>query len=240
MLKVSSNIDEVIARVGGDARQVTFATAVALTRTMKGVEQDLYDDMRRVWDRPTPFSLRSLRVLPARKDMLEASVEIKDRSYSKSSLSPQQIYEHQYFGGPRKQKAIERYAQRAGLISANEILVPASGAKLDAYGNMSRGQVQQVMSQMRLGLDPYAWASKSKRSQANKAKAGRMFWSRGGHLARGVWIRRGRSTLPLMLVADSPVYRARMDMQRVGMASFDRRFEAEFDKAYLTAIRTAR
>lgn len=240
MLKVSSNIDAVIERVGGDIKQVRFATAVALTRTMKGAEQDLYAEMRRVWDRPTPFSQRSLRVVPATKDTLEASVEIKDRSYSKSSLAPQQIYEHQYFGGARKQKAIERYAQRAGLISANEILVPASGAKLDAYGNMSRGQVQQVMSQLRLGLDPYAWSSKSKRSQTNQAKAGRMFWSRGGHLARGIWIRRGRATQPLMLVADSPNYRARMDMQRVGMAAFDKRFEAEFDRAYLSAISTAR
>jgi len=240
MFKFTHNVDQVIGHTARLHPQWRFATAVALTRTMKDVEQAAYVEMNSVWDRPTPFSQRSLFTRPATKVNLEASVQIKDRFPSKASASPQEIYQHQYFGGVRRRKGLERYAERAGLIGSTEILVPASGAKLDAYGNVSRGQLSQIMSQLRLGLDPYSWKSSSTRSKAGQKKAGLMFWSRGGHLRRGIWVRRGRSIAPLMLVAPQPAYKARMDLGKVGTRTMDARFGAHLDDAWSTAIATAR
>lgn len=238
-IKATSNMAGVLLETQQLLPQERFATAVALTRTAKDVEAGLYEEIGRKWDRPTPFSRRSLFVRPARKDHLSASVEVKDYFPSKSPATPDQVYKHQYFKGQRRRKGIERYAERAGLISSGEWLVPASGARFDAYGNMSRGQVAQMMSQLRLGLDPYAWKSKSARSKANQRAAGEMFWSRGGHLKRGVWMRRGSGVVPVMLVVSSVSYDPTIDMPRIGESIAVRRFpvhhEAETAKAWATA-----
>jgi len=240
MFKVTSNVGAVLLDMKGMAPQARFGLAVALTRTAQDVMAGLYAEMDRVWDRPGPFSKRSLFVKPATKVNLQASVEIKDRFPSKATYSPDETYRHQFFDGQRKRKGIERYAERAGLISSSEWLVPASGAKLDAYGNMSRGQVAQVMSQLRLGLDAAAWRSNSARSTAGRKKSGTYFWSRGGHLKRGVWWRSGSSVRPVMIVVRSVHYQPRMDMARVGEAVASARLEGHVTTEVARAWATAR
>lgn len=240
-INLSSNLREVIPAVDEMfSDQLPFACAVALTRTAKDGQQALYTEMDVVWDRPTPFSKRSLFIKPATKANLAASVEIKDRFPSGSTAAPDDIYQHQYEGGSRRRKGLERFATTAGLIGATEVLVPASGAKLDAYGNMARSQVVQVMSQLRLGLDPASWKTSSARSKAHRKKSGEVFWSRGGHLSRGIWMRRGRSMVPIMLAASGVTYRARMNLPRVVNATVDAKFAIHLDQAFEAAVKSAR
>ncbi|SER86124.1 hypothetical protein SAMN04244573_04468, partial [Azotobacter beijerinckii] len=49
-------------------RQMPFATALALTRTAQLAKEAIEQDMRSVFDRPTRWTLNSLRLIPARKD----------------------------------------------------------------------------------------------------------------------------------------------------------------------------
>ncbi len=240
MFKVTSNIDAVLQETRLMVPQHRFAMAVALTRTAKDVEKGIYAEMDRVWDKPTPFSKRSLFVKPARKDDLAAVVEIKDRFPSKATYTPDETYKHQFFEGQRKRKGIERYAERAGLISSSEWLVPASGARLDAYGNMARGQVAQMMSQLRLGLDASSWRSGSTRSKGNRKRSGEMFWSRGGHLKRGVWMRKGSALTMVMAVVRKVRYQPRIDMPRVAEGIADVRFPAHLEVETAKAWATAR
>ena len=48
--------------------------------------------------------------------------------------------------GPRVDKASERNLRARGILPAGMFVVPAEGARLDQYGNMSRGQMIQILS----------------------------------------------------------------------------------------------
>lgn len=247
MLKIEiKGLDKTLAHIAGMGKQVQFATAKALTQTAKNVQTAVVREMETAFDRPTPYTLRSLFLKPAKPAELVAIVGLKDRAGSKAAMPPVELLAHQFRGGGRAWKGLERYLQRAGLIGAGEFVAPGAGARLDAYGNMSRGQIAQLMSQLRIGIDPYQHASKSARSRRNVKKAGRVFWARGNardaHLPRGAWIDAGPSVglRPLLLVVSRPSYRRRIDLERIAREVVAREFAPAFNAAFADAIRTAR
>lgn len=240
-------LDKLHTHIAGLQKQVTFAASKALNATAKKVQARVVQEMGTAFDRPTPYTLRSFALLkPATKAELTAIVGLKDRAGSKARMPPSELLAHQFSGGGRTWKVLERYLQRAGLIGAGEYVAPGAGARLDSFGNMSRGQIAQLMSQLRLGLDPHSWASKSARSRRNVKKAGRIFWARGnerdGHLPRGAWIDMGGSVglRPLLLVVSRPSYRRRIDLERIAREVVGREFGPAFGAALADAIRTAR
>src|SRR4051794_26909518 len=60
-------------------RQVPFATAKALTATADAARIAVTRSLPHVLDRPTPFTLRSVRISPARKSDLTARVFVMDK-----------------------------------------------------------------------------------------------------------------------------------------------------------------
>lgn len=65
----------------------------------------LRDEMRVVFDRPTPYTLNSLRMVPARKDRLEARVWFKDEA---DGAQPASVWiAPEVYGGPRRNKPAE-------------------------------------------------------------------------------------------------------------------------------------
>lgn len=241
MISLNSNIGNVLSFVDKLNRQYPFAVASALTKTAGDVQAAIYDEQRSRFDRPTPYTMKALFIKKATPQNQTAEVAVKDRLYSKTSRSPADILGHQYYGGQRKRKAIEVYATRAGLIGPSEFLVPSEYAKKDAWGNMSRGQVAQIMSQIRIGIDQYQYATKSSRSKLNQKKAGAYFWSRGGHLARGVWLRDGRfEVVPVLMVESTVTYRQLIDVQGIGQRTAARTFDANFAASWRRALATAR
>lgn len=228
-----------------ERNQLPFATAAALTRTAKRVQNELLEEMKREFDRPTPWTLRSTFIAPATKRKLEATVGLKDRPYPGNRLSSAQILAHQFAGGGRHVKGVEMWLRRAGYLGANEFVTPGQGARLDRYGNMSRGQVQQILSQLKAGLDPAAHASQSTRSKRNVRRAGAIFWSRGegrtAHLPRGAWQRHGLHLVkPLLIAVASPSYTRRINLRAIGEKVVREHAQREFNEALATALRTAR
>lgn len=224
-----------------EKRQIPFATAQALTRLGQRVQKGLVEEMREKFDRPTPWTLKSTFLRPATKRKLEATVGIKDQAYAGNRQSSAQILSHQFAGGGRNVKALEHWLRRAGYLGGNEFVAPGAGAKLDRYGNMSRGQIQQILSQLHAGLDSAQHASKSARSQRNVKRAGKIFWSRGGHLPRGAWQRHGLHLVrPLLIAVPSPSYARRIDLHKLGEAIVRQHAQREFNQALEAALRTAR
>lgn len=239
-LSVKTNLSNVTRLLDSQQKQVSFATAVALTRVAKAAQTDIEDEMGAKFDRPTPFTRKSTFIKPATKAKLEAMVYIKDQAVGKNPKSLAEILRQEFTGGGRIRKRLELWLQRAGYISSEEYVAPGEGARIDQYGNMSRGQIQQVLSQLKAGPDPTSYANKGTRSKASQKKAGGMFWSRGGRLPRGVWMRSGAGVKPILIVIGSPRYKQLIDMPKIVRRGIDRRFDAEFDKAFQQAIRTAR
>lgn len=239
-INITHDLDQLTRKLTAMQReQIPFATAKALTKTAQKVQAATVKEMQSKFDRPTPFTLKSLWTKPATKRDLSAMVYLKDEPFGKNRLSMAQIIGHQFAGGARNGKSIEFWLRNAGLISAGEFIAPGDGARMDQYGNMSRGQIAQIMSQLRLGTD-LGWASKSLRSKRAVKQAGAMFWSRGGRLRRGVWMRAKGSVIPLLIVVRTPNYRQRIDMQSIASRTVSEHFSSEFSAALDDALRTAR
>lgn len=234
-----------------EPKQWQFTTALALTKTAQRVELAERTEMRRVFDRPTPFTLNSLRVQPATKQKLEARVWFKD---------PPKLTETQHYllpdvyGGERRHKNLEAQLWRMGFLSHGTFLVPASGAPLDAFGNVPRGLYQQVLSQLRAQRD-------SKNNETAKSKARnlrqfkeRFFYARRGNTSRlhpGIWVRsyRGSSlgfafssttVSPVFLETKAPHYSQVFDFFGVAQRVSERMFPQEFEHAAERTVRTAR
>jgi hypothetical protein len=131
-LDIRTNFDQVEAALNIAQRQVPFALARAMNLTGRDVIGAERDEMSSVFDRPTPFTLNSLRLRPATKQELVAVVELRDSNRPNHYILPQ------IHGGPRLQKRFEQLLVQRGVMKADERAVPALGAELDSYGNMSR------------------------------------------------------------------------------------------------------
>lgn len=271
MIKVSiQGLDKTLASLAGKQKQVRFATAVALTRTAKRAQVAVADDFKAKFDRPTRTTLKSMWVKPATKANLEAMVYVKDRPLGgKNPFSMADILKHQFTGGARIAKQMELILRRDGFLQQGEFVVPGAGAMLDNFGNINRGQIVQILSQ--IGVKNAGYSStptKSARSRRNVAKAGKIFWSTGttgmggakrlidkntgiaygyagrvglaSHLPKGAWMRDGRSVKPLLIAIKGQRYRKRIDLDRIVRAQVDKYFTQEFDQAFAEAMRTAR
>lgn len=247
-------------------KQIPFATALALTRTAKAAQKQLKDEFKRVFDRPTPYTMNSLWTKTAKPNDLTAMVYMKDKAIGGGQyLSSAELLGHHFGGGPRERKRLEYRLQQNGFIESSEYIVPGQAAKLDRYGNMNRGQIVQVMSQIgikNMGSD--SSPTTSKRSRRNVAKAGVIFWSHGpqanrralidkatgisygwtggaaSRLPKGAWMRNGRSVKPIMLVVKRVSYKKRIDMTAIVQRVADEEFPKQFNAALRRAIETAR
>lgn len=240
-MKITLDIDAVKRDLGQEVnKQVRFAAAVALTEVAKETQKDLLVKMRQVFDRPTPWVMRGTFIRAATRSRLEASVGIKDQLASKAQRSVVDILEPHFAGGPRLRKRSEQIFTRRGLISDGEYLAPGQGAKLDAYGNISRGQLQQIVSQLFLSTDPGQDKTKSARSKRSVRRAGRFFWSYGDRFPRGVWQGTRDGIKPILMVVRKPTYRQRIDLEAMARKNIAEHFERKFASSFAMARATAR
>lgn len=221
-------------------RQLPFATSKTLNSVAKNVQAEVKTELKNKLDRVTPYVLNSVFIKNSRKDNLRAEVFIRDRAASKNPNSLAEIINQQFSGGSRIRTRLEQALTRAGLISSDEFVAPGAKAKLDQYGNMSRGQIQQLLSQIFASPNPAANRSKSSRSKMSARKAGRIFWSRGGDLPRGAYIIDDGELRPLLIVVSKPKYKQRIFMEKIGQLVVDRDFNRIFNKEFEEAARTAR
>lgn len=221
-------------------QQMPFAMALTVTRLARRVQGELVRTMSTTFDRPTTFTLGSTFATMATKQSPTAEVGMSPEPLSKSRLGPADVLGHQFSGGARRHKALEGWLAKAGYLSPGEYVAPGKRAELDANGNMSRGQVQQIMSQLRAGPDTAQFKSTSARSKRNVKRAGVLFWSRGGRLRRGVWMRDGRNVRPILMVVSAPSYTQRIDLPTLAQGIVDKHKDREYVDALVYALKTAR
>lgn len=183
------------------------AAAVALTRTAWEVRSALMAGMQDSFDRPTPFTMRAFRVDAARSETMEARVWAMP--LQARYLAPE------IEGGDRNTKGFEKKMKLFG----GEVALPAAGAKLNQYGNMSLSFIKKV-------------AGDSGTYNGNK----RFFTGRPKgqpDAPEGVWARvDGNNRLvPVMIFANDAKYQERFNMSAIAGRTVDAVFESQLVKA---------
>lgn len=137
-------LDALRTRVRNLPKQLRFAGARALNDVGFAARNAIVAEMGRVFDRPTPFILRSVRLLRARPDKL--SVTMFPDSPGGKSVDPTDVLRAEVLGGARKLKRSERAFQRIGVLPQGKIMVPAAAAPLDSYGNVPGSFIVRLLS----------------------------------------------------------------------------------------------
>lgn len=220
-------------------RRFAAGVATALTRTALGVRDDIKREMPAIFDRPTPYTLNSLFVRTATAQRLDAEVYFKDESATSRMGTPAAKFLMPHVDGSgRRIKRFERALQVSGNMPTGWHTVPGAYAKLDAYGNISTGQIIQILSQLRVTLTAghtrnMAFGVKS--IAAQRKAGGRYFVVMPGAkgAAPGVYQREfiGRRILPVLMFVRGTAYPTRFDFDRLATESTQRRLPAEFDRA---------
>lgn len=240
-------------------RRFAAGLATSLTRTATAIKAAQQAEMRDVFDRPTQFTLGAVFAQPARADKLEARVGIADSS---GGQRPPISWLHwQITGGLRTPKAFERALMRAGAMPDDMRAVPGRFARLDAYGNISAGQIRQILSQLRIELSsgatsalPRVLASDNKATRQAKQRriagaykrAGGQFvaFPRGrGKLKSGIYQVRstgfGRTDpKPVLIFVSKAQYEAeRYDFHYVSQLAYSRNIDVQIVAAMQDQLR---
>jgi len=234
-----------------EREQLPYAAARALTDTAKLAQGGYRQRLPSIFDRPTPYTMNSSRVQPARKDNLEASVELRD--FAAKGTPAAKYLGPEIEGGARNVKRFERALALAGIRSPSGFAVPGRGASLDQYGNMSRGQIVQILSQLNAMAD--RTQNVSARTTAKLARKG-LLARHGKRLAPGQYflatskrdgeplgiyklVGRGRVEPVMIFPRRAPRYTMRLDfyglMEKSYRANFGRLLAEWLEKAVATA-----
>jgi hypothetical protein len=218
-------------------RRVSAALATALTRTAAEVKAAVTQELDRSLDRPTPYTMRSLYMRPARADRLDAEVWVKDDRAGSGTPATRYLLP-QVDGGVRRIKRFELALQASGAMPRGWQAVPGAGAHLDAYGNISRGQLAQIISQvgteLTAGHNRTMSTDPRRRISAQRRAGGRFFAVRPGQrLPPGIYQREfaGRNITPVLIFVRSTAYQPRVDFYGVAQRVAADRLPAQVDRA---------
>ena len=169
-MKLSVNISglrQTVEQLELQAKQFRFGVAQGLNRTAARVRDAERAEMVDVFDRPTPFTLNSLFVKGARTATLEAVVGIKDNA---GGARPAVSWlRWQVWGGLRSPTAFERLLMGKQAMRNDQRMVPGRFARRDSFGNISRGQLVQILSQLRIDSSSGSTRSLPRHSGADNA-----------------------------------------------------------------------
>lgn len=238
------NVERIVAALDDfGQRQVPYAIALAANRLAKIVERMLYVEMKQVFDRPVAWTLNSLYVKAATKKTMLALVKLKDEAYK--GIPATKFLSPQIFGGSRGWKRHERALQMRGILPSGMYCVPGEAAKLDAYGNMSKGQIIQILSAMKAFGEQGYMANRTKKSAARNKNQPEYFSLQKAHgkLPPGIYQRfrfgHGVAIRPVLIFIKEPSYGKRLDFFGVAESVIAQHAEAEFLRALEDAKATA-
>ena len=241
-MSLRSSFPAVADQIVEMGRRGTVIAAIALTRTGKDVQAAIKGEMGSVFDRPTNYALNGTFLKSATRDRLEARVWVKDNPFGRGTPADR-FLAPQIFGGSRGHKGMERMLQANGMMPQGWFAVPGDGADLDGNGNVRRGQIRQVLSQLKVqrGGGYESRATGSQRSNRTIARQGVTYFvlpNGNKGLLPGVYMKRkfahGTAIRPVFIFVQQVQYQKRLRFHEVGQATVDARFpvhwETEFNR----------
>lgn len=225
-------------------RKLETATQRALLKSAHAVKDAEQAEMRRIFDRPTRWTMGAMKVKATDKMTVSVGILDPDGYYKRASS----YLGTQVSGGGRKLKAFEKSLQARGIMPSGWFAVPGIGAKMDAYGNMSAGQIRQILSWFDAAEN---WAGstqnmgfkgREKRRMGTKRNASGFEYvaippGNRGLKQPGIYLRNmymgkgGKHISPVLIFVKGARYQARFNFEKVARDTADAVFHAEFAKA---------
>jgi hypothetical protein len=190
LVKIDVDADNMLGRQFSaiERQNLPFAIVQACNATAFEIRETWKRAAPRVFDRPTPMTVRAALYRKATKQKLYAEIFLRDEA-SKGN-APAKYLQAQVEGGTRRPKGMERLLMSAEIMPRDMFAVAGKGAQLDQYGNVKSGQVRQIISQMRAGLEQGYTSNETDDGKARRLKKQRKRGGGGSYFV--VKQRRGR------------------------------------------------
>ncbi len=219
---------------GWEQKKLPYATATALTRTAKRVQAAFIDAMKQDFDRPTPYTLGGTYVKPANARNLTAMVGWKD--WAQKAVPASVFMLPQVAGGRRNLKSTEKMLNTKGFLPTGMVTVPGAAAALDQYGNMSRGQLVQVISALQAfpetGYNANRVVTRARNRSRKRLPDFFVGQPGGGRLPLGVYQRMPDHTIrPILIFVKQPNYRILIPFAAIAERVYTADFQEEFNRA---------
>ena len=237
-------LDELKRTLADAPREIQVAAQRALLKTAHGIKDAEIAEMRRVFDRPTRWTLGAMKVRATNRFTVEVGILDPDGYYKRAA----NYLGTQIEGGQRKFKGLEGSLQKRGLMPSGWFAVPGAGAKIDAFGNMSVGQIRQILSWFDAAenwagsTQNMGFAGREKRRKGTRTKMGFEYIvvmpNKKGNLKQpGIYLRNlyqgkgGKHISPILIYVRGARYKARFTFEKVATDIADALWNAEFSKA---------
>ncbi len=218
-------------------KDIPRAAAIMLTKVAGMAKIILIKHMNQAFDKPTPYTLSSVYIKSATPENMVAEIFIKDDATK--GTPPAKYLGPQVFGGARQQKRSEKLLARMGVIESGEVLVPWK-APLNAFGNVSPGIIQRVLSGLQAQQDPYQQspeAGQGYKGTRGKRKVKRRYFFRRWDDRTLIFERITGHITPLFASRKSAHYNKRFRFFEVVSEYVPRLMEYEFFKAFSRFMR---
>jgi len=146
-LAIKSELPKAIRWTDHLTKRLGWAIADSMTQAAKESRAYLREVTPRYVDKPTTWTLNSTFVTFANQRRLQVEVGFK---YFGGGVPAGRYMEVLARGGTRVAKSSERQLQAAGILRSGQYIVPTgvTPLKLNAYGNLTGGNYQQVLSRL--------------------------------------------------------------------------------------------
>lgn len=255
----TSGLDRLARQWQAKAKQIPFATSLAINRTAQEVRKAEQHEIQDSFDRPTPTTLNSIRVINSTKATLKATVYVQNELGKGNA--PSKYLLTTITGGFRASKRYENALRAAGVLPEGMVTVPGKAAIIDQFGNMSRGQIVQILSYFkaaeragyRVGYTANITDKRRERMRAGtKTKRGIEYFvgrPADGKLPLGIWqritqfARHGDSTSaikPILIFVERSTYQRYFEFKRTAELAVEREWPRQIERALRDAMATAR
>ena len=234
--KFKSNVADVNKRMSNMvARQMPFAVSKALNETAKTLVAKNKQDMRLAFDNATPFTLNAFYFRYARKYENSVTIRRKDMQRGRHYLEVQED------GGRRPNTASEtNFKMNLAWPGQVNYITPTRATPRLKNGAISRGFMNQVMSQLQVQRDKAANTPSSRKS-ASKYFVPSIDHPLGQGIRAGVYMRTpaGNAKKMLNFTTRTPIYRKKtqfsVKMNAYGRAVYPKKMKAALKFAMATA-----
>lgn len=243
MLKIDIRTDAAMLMRGlteFQREQLPFITAYALTTVGKMAIDAHKREMRRVFDRPTAWTLNSLFLKTATKR--DPTIHIGFKEFASKGTPAGKYLRWQIHGGGRVHKRFEKALIAAGTMLPGQYAVPTKRMVLDEHGNIPRGTITKILADLQSSRDPMQNRNTAKRGRGKLRMLSFFAVARPGNgLAPGIYLNvsAGRQVL-VMAYVRRPNYTKRYDWQGLTKRTIEQGFAPAFRHATQFATSTGR